>query len=206
MASPSRECAWHDPTGPLTLSEDYVDPLADANSCARDVPQLQELGVNAVRVYSVNPALDHDACMKALDDAGIYVLLDVSLPLNGSIDRASPTWDTSLLDEYMRTINVFNRYSNILGYNIGNEVVNVPNNTNAARAYPAPQPATSLQDLTLAQPLSRPPPATPRHTSAASTRRRLSAMRRSTRTPSSATTLLTTSPAAMTALPSTCTA
>lgn len=147
MASPSRECAWHDPTGPLTLSEDYVDPLADANSCARDVPQLQELGVNAVRVYSVNPALDHDACMKALDDAGIYVLLDVSLPLNGSIDRASPTWDTSLLDEYMRTINVFNRYSNILGYNIGNEVVNVPNNTNAARAYSLQPP--SLQDLTL---------------------------------------------------------
>lgn len=74
--------------------------------------------------------------MTALDTAGIYVLLDVSLPLNGSIDRASPSWTTSLLDEYTRTVNAFNKYPNILAYNIGNEVINTVNNSNAARAFP----------------------------------------------------------------------
>ncbi|KAL1410950.1 1,3-beta-glucanosyltransferase [Vanrija albida] len=111
---------------------DFVDPLSSSTNCTRDIPHLKDLGVNAVRVYSVNASLNHDDCMKALDDAGIYVLLDVSLPLNGSIDRSSPSWTTNLLNEYTRTINVFNKYPNILAYNIGNEVINTVNNSNAA--------------------------------------------------------------------------
>lgn len=110
----------------------YVDPLSSAQNCTRDLPYLRQLGVNAVRVYSVDPNNNHDECMQTFDQAGIYVLLDVSLPLNGSIDRSAPAWTTSLLDEYTRTINAFNKYSNVLGYNIGNEVVNVAGNTNAA--------------------------------------------------------------------------
>ncbi|KAK1922373.1 Glucanosyltransferase-domain-containing protein [Papiliotrema laurentii] len=110
----------------------YIDPLSSAQNCTRDLPYLRQLGVNAVRVYSVDPANNHDECMKAFDDAGIYVLLDVSLPLNGSIDRSSPSWTTNLLDEYTRTIDAFNKYDNVLGYNIGNEVVNTAGNTNAA--------------------------------------------------------------------------
>ncbi|WOO80933.1 1,3-beta-glucanosyltransferase gel4 [Vanrija pseudolonga] len=111
---------------------DFVDPLSSATNCTRDIPYLKQLGVNAVRVYSVNASLNHDSCMSALDAAGIYVLLDVSLPLNGSIDRASPSWTTSLLNEYTRTVNAFNKYPNILAYNIGNEVINTVNNSNAA--------------------------------------------------------------------------
>ncbi|WVQ72162.1 hypothetical protein IAR50_001707 [Cryptococcus sp. DSM 104548] len=109
----------------------YHDPLSSSENCTRDLPYLQQLGVNAVRVYSVNSSLDHDDCMATLSGAGIYVMLDLSLPLNGSIDRSSPSWTTSLLDQYMTTINVFNAYDNILGYNIGNEVVNLASNTNA---------------------------------------------------------------------------
>jgi hypothetical protein len=37
--------------------------------------------------------------------------LDVSLPLNGSIDRSSPSWSTNLLNEYTTTINIFNKVS-----------------------------------------------------------------------------------------------
>lgn len=91
--------------------------------------------MNAVRVYSVNPALNHDACMQAFDTAGIYVLLDVSLPLNGSINRAAPSWSTNLLNEYVRTIDAFNKYSNVLAYNIGNEVISTPQNTYSAREW-----------------------------------------------------------------------
>jgi hypothetical protein len=35
---------------------------------------LQQLGANAIRVYSVNPDNDHSECMKTFSDAGIYVL------------------------------------------------------------------------------------------------------------------------------------
>ncbi len=58
--------------------------------------------------------------------------LDLSLPLNGSIDRSSPSWSTSLFSSYLTTINAFLPYNNILAFNVGNEVVNLPSNTNAA--------------------------------------------------------------------------
>lgn len=56
----------------------------------------------------------------------------MTLPLNGSIDRDSPAWTTNLLDSYISTINAFSKYDNILGYNVGNEVVTAPNETDAA--------------------------------------------------------------------------
>ncbi|KAF8599311.1 hypothetical protein BDV93DRAFT_497980 [Ceratobasidium sp. AG-I] len=110
----------------------YVDPLALGTSCARDLPYLKQLGVNAVRVYSVNSQVNHDECMAALSGAGIYTIIDLSLPLNGSINRASPSWTTSLQSLYTNTIDAFAKYDNVLSYNVANEVINLPNNTNTA--------------------------------------------------------------------------
>lgn len=62
---------------------------------------------------------------------GIYSL-DLTLPVNGSIDRDDPAWTSNLLDLYIETIQVFSKYNNVLAYNIGNEVVTAPNGTNAA--------------------------------------------------------------------------
>ncbi|KAG8900810.1 1,3-beta-glucanosyltransferase gas1 [Tulasnella sp. 403] len=112
----------NDPTG-FPEPTDYIDPLADGNACNRDLPYLKQLGVNTIRVYSVNSALNHDACMQAFSGAGIYVILDLALPVNGSIDRISPAWTTNLLDLYVGTVNAFLKYDNILAFNIGNEVV-----------------------------------------------------------------------------------
>lgn len=56
----------------------YIDPLSSSQNCTRDLPYLRQLGVNAVRVYSIDPAKDHSDCMKAFDDAGIYVLYVVA--------------------------------------------------------------------------------------------------------------------------------
>lgn len=38
---------------------------------------MKELGVNSIRVYHVDPDADHSGCMKAFDDAGIYLLIDL---------------------------------------------------------------------------------------------------------------------------------
>jgi len=103
------------------------------DACARDLPFLQELGVNAIRVYSVNSSLNHDAFMTALSNAGIYTIIDLALPLNGSIDRIVPSWSTNLLDQYIKTIDVFSKYDNVLAFNVGNEVV--INNGTAVAPY-----------------------------------------------------------------------
>lgn len=126
---PSSEA--NDANGGFPEPSSYIDPLSSATNCTRDLPYLQQLGANAIRVYSVNPDNDHSECMRTFSDAGIYVLLDVSLPLNGSINRASPAWTTSLLNEYIRTIDAFSQYDNLLAFNIGNEVINLPVNTDA---------------------------------------------------------------------------
>ncbi|KAJ2982678.1 hypothetical protein NUW54_g10719 [Trametes sanguinea] len=110
----------------------FIDPLMDGSACARDLPFLQQLQVNTIRVYSVNSSLNHDDCMNAFSQAGIYTIIDLALPGNGSIDRNSPTWTTSLLDQYIETINVFNKYDNVLAYNVGNEVITDPTQTGAA--------------------------------------------------------------------------
>ena len=63
-----------DPANPFLEPNTFVDSLADANGCARDLPQLQSLKVNAIRAYSVDATLNHDACMNALSQAGIYTM------------------------------------------------------------------------------------------------------------------------------------
>jgi hypothetical protein len=69
--------------------------------------------------------------MSLFSQAGIYTIIDLSLPQNGSIDRLQPTWTTSLLNIYTKSIDAFSKYDNVLAYNIGNEVVISPNGTSA---------------------------------------------------------------------------
>ncbi len=38
---------------------------------------MATLGANAIRVYHVTPGADHDGCMSAFADAGIYLLVDL---------------------------------------------------------------------------------------------------------------------------------
>ncbi|PCH33354.1 glycoside hydrolase family 72 protein, partial [Wolfiporia cocos MD-104 SS10] len=119
---------------PFLEPSTFIDPLANSTACSRDLPYLEQLGVNTIRVYSVNSSLDHDDCMNALSGANIYTIIDLTLPVNGSINRDDPTWTTALLDQYIDTIDAFNKYDNVLAYNVGNEVVIAPN-ASAAAAY-----------------------------------------------------------------------
>lgn len=38
---------------------------------------MKDLGANSIRVYHVDPDANHDGCMKAFDDVGIYLFLDL---------------------------------------------------------------------------------------------------------------------------------
>ncbi|KAH0275024.1 1,3-beta-glucanosyltransferase gel3, partial [Aureobasidium melanogenum] len=93
----------------------YVDPLADADKCSRDIPYLKELRTNV------------------LADAGIYVISDLSDPTQ-AIDRDAPEWTVDLLSRYTSVIDALHGYTNMLGFFAGNEVSNAANNT-AASAY-----------------------------------------------------------------------
>lgn len=69
--------------------------------------------------------------MKALADAGIYVVADLSEPLL-SINRDTPQWNVDLYNRYTQVIDVMAKYSNTLGFFAGNEVSNQKNNTLAS--------------------------------------------------------------------------
>lgn len=103
------------------------DVLSNPKKCARDILLMQDLGVNTIRVYSVNPDLDHDVCMTMMASAGIYLVLDVNSPLPGQhLNRYEPwtTYTTSYLEHVFKVVDVFSKYNNTLAFFAGNEVVN----------------------------------------------------------------------------------
>lgn len=53
------------------------DPLIDTEQCVRDASLMKDLGANTIRVYHVDPDSDHDGCMSAFADAGIYAMIDM---------------------------------------------------------------------------------------------------------------------------------
>lgn len=102
------------------------DPLSDPEKCARDIFLFQKLGINTIRVYSVDPTLDHDECMTMLAGAGIYLVLDVNSPLaNEHIYDMEPwtTYTPAYIKHVYDVIEVFSGYDNLLAYLAGNEIV-----------------------------------------------------------------------------------
>jgi len=118
-------------TSSTTNTLGFIDPLADLTSCQRDIPYLLQLSTNVIRVYSIDPTQNHDDCMNAFADAGIYVFCDLSNP-DASINRNTPEWNTDLYSHYTSVIDNMNGYSNLLGFNAGNEVTNSANTTAAS--------------------------------------------------------------------------
>ncbi|PVU95709.1 hypothetical protein BB559_002628 [Furculomyces boomerangus] len=112
-------------------SSKIKDPLADTVGCKRDAALFSELGINSVRVYETDYTLNHDTCMKAFEDVGVYVLIDIPTPFS-SINREFPFWDTDLLQQYKLKVNAFSGYNNLAGFIIGNEVTNSKSNTPAS--------------------------------------------------------------------------
>jgi hypothetical protein len=114
-------------------SSKLVDPIADSTTCARDITEFKKLGINTVRVYTVDNTANHDDCMTALAEAGIYLVLDVNTPLY-SLNRATPavSYNAVYLQNVFATIDAFANYTNTLAFFSGNEVINDDTTTSAA--------------------------------------------------------------------------
>ncbi|KAL9618845.1 MAG: hypothetical protein Q9160_006504 [Pyrenula sp. 1 TL-2023] len=111
------------------LSND--DPLVNVDQCKKDVTVMKDLGVNAIRVYHVDPKQDHKGCMSALEDAGIYLFVDLdTFPTYILADQ--PEWDKSRLEAYQAVLDEFQKYDNTAGVFVGNEVLNEPSDIKAA--------------------------------------------------------------------------
>jgi hypothetical protein len=109
------------------------DPLANIEVCTRDIAEFKTLGVNAVRVYSLDSTLDHDECMDLLADAGIYLMADVNSP-NYSINREepAPSYNTEYLNTVFAIVDEFAKYDHTMLFFSGNEVINDENSTHTA--------------------------------------------------------------------------
>jgi len=121
----------YQPGGSSTL----YDPLADSNSngCERDIAEFVKLGINTIRVYMVDNSAGHDTCMNALATAGIYLVLDVNTP-KYSINRDDPaaSYNAEYLQNVFATIDAFAKYTNVLAFLSGNEVINDDTTTDCA--------------------------------------------------------------------------
>lgn len=103
------------------------DPLTNGTVCLRDAALLQRIGINTIRVYNVDPTLNHNECASIFNEVGIYMIIDVNSPLSGeSIDRANPVGSYTLgyLNRIFAVVENFKGYPNTLGFFAANEVIN----------------------------------------------------------------------------------
>lgn len=115
---------------------DAADPLLDIAGLKRDIENFKDLGINTIRIYTIDNSENHDEAMKMLDDAGIYLALDANTPKYSLNRESAQTLFQSYNDDYLQsvfaTIDAFAKYDNLLLFFSGNEVINAKNNTNAA--------------------------------------------------------------------------
>jgi len=114
-------------------ASDAKDPIADEEGCKRDIAEFKKLGINTVRIYTVDNSANHDTCMGLLADAGIYLALDLNTP-KYSINRANPqqSYNKVYLQSIFATVEMFAKYDNTLLFFSANEVINDDKTTNCA--------------------------------------------------------------------------
>ncbi|GAB0139151.1 hypothetical protein EsDP_00007364, partial [Epichloe bromicola] len=117
----------YQPGGSAAFTNSQPDPLSQPEQCKRDAALMQVMGVNAIRVYNLNPDLNHDECASIFNGAGMYMILDVNSPLVGeALSSAEPwtTYYTKYLNHTFAVVEAFGSYPNTLLFFSGNEVIN----------------------------------------------------------------------------------
>ncbi|KAI5467043.1 Glucanosyltransferase-domain-containing protein [Mariannaea sp. PMI_226] len=103
------------------------DPLSHKETCMRDAALMQILGINTIRVYNLDPNINHDECASIFNAAGIYMMLDVNSPLPGEALNSGSPWESYYTEYLNRTFamtEAFGNYPNTLLFFSGNEVIN----------------------------------------------------------------------------------
>lgn len=103
------------------------DPLSNGTLCLRDAALMQRLGVNTIRVYNLDPTINHDMCASIFNAVGIYMLIDVNSPLpNQSLNPGDLTgsYTSDYLNRIFQVVEAFKDYPNTLGFFGGNENMN----------------------------------------------------------------------------------
>ncbi|KAJ9084675.1 1,3-beta-glucanosyltransferase [Entomophthora muscae] len=104
---------------PNAAPNQYGDPLSNQQVCLRDAPILQQLGVNLIYVTNAAPQINgHGECMQVLQDAGIYVLLD----LPSSNFNITDQYTSAVYRHYLEIADEFSRYNNTLGLMVASNV------------------------------------------------------------------------------------
>ena len=114
------------------------DPLSNGTQCLRDAALMQKLGSNAIRVYNLDPNLNHDECASVFNAAGIYMVLDVNSPLDGgSLNRDDPasSYTSSYLEHIFGVVEAFKNYPNTAAFFAGNEIINSDANAQTVPPY-----------------------------------------------------------------------
>ncbi|KAH7484864.1 hypothetical protein PRIC1_004174 [Phytophthora ramorum] len=110
-----------------TLDQNNLDLFSDdfQHIWQRDLPQFTALGANAIRLYSVDPDVDHSAFMCALQAEGIYVVVDLGSNCEGceiTADAAPACYPASYKTRGEKIIKQFARYDNVMAFSGGNEI------------------------------------------------------------------------------------
>ncbi|KAJ0400014.1 hypothetical protein P43SY_004664 [Pythium insidiosum] len=85
---------------------------------------MKQLGVNTIRLYSVDPGKSHDKFMCACAEAGIYLLIGMAAPCENCalLDELPPKcYPDALFTRMQMVYNAFAVYDNVLGFSVGNE-------------------------------------------------------------------------------------
>ena len=72
-------------------------------------------------VYHVDPNGNHDACMQAFDERGIYLFLYLDT-FTTQIEQSNPQWNASQYAAFTKVIDAFAKYDNVAGFFMANEV------------------------------------------------------------------------------------
>ena len=115
-----------------------VDPLSNGTLCLRDAALMQQLGINTIRIYNLDPDINHDMCVSIFNGVGIYMLIDVNSPLpDQSLNPGDLTGSYSLtyLNHTFAVVEAFKNYPNVLGFFGANEVMSTVGDGGTAPPY-----------------------------------------------------------------------